>query len=70
MTIKGIPDIIGVINGHFFAWELKREKIGKATRLQRLTLALIARAGGHVRIVDDSNYAEALKELSKLNQIR
>lgn len=68
MVIKGIPDIIGVVNGRFFAWELKREKLGRTTKLQRLTLAMIARAGGHVRIVDDSVLEEAFQDLKALSK--
>lgn len=73
LVLRGIPDIMGVVNGHFFAWELKREKLGRATTLQKVTLHLIRRAGGIGHVVDDSNFESCfrqLEEISRLNQTR
>lgn len=45
IAIRGIPDIIGLINGRFIALELKTDE-GKPTALQSLTLSAIDKAGG------------------------
>ncbi len=47
----GVPDIIGVFMGDFYAFEVKRPKVGHATRLQALVLSRILRAGGVASIV-------------------
>lgn len=41
----GIPDIIGSLNGYFFAIEVKTDK-GKLSKLQQREGILIERAGG------------------------
>ena len=41
----GVPDIVGVYDGRFFAIEVKTAT-GKATKLQELTLRRISDAGG------------------------
>ena len=42
---NGIPDLIGCINGNFFAVEVKTEK-GRPSRLQDYEIKLIKEAGG------------------------
>jgi len=70
-ALRGIPDIIGVCNGRFFAWELKtsmaecRRKTGR-TVLQRYTLDKINEAGGIGRFVCPKNFVESLEELKSL----
>ena len=46
----GLPDILGCVDGYFFAFEVKT-KTGKATELQLHTLQLITNAGGCARVV-------------------
>lgn len=46
---KGIPDIVGCINGKFFAIELKATN-GRPTKLQEYTIDKIEEAGGKVCI--------------------
>ena len=48
--ITGVPDIIGCINGKFFALELKATK-GRASKLQEYNINKIKEAGGSVCIV-------------------
>lgn len=47
---RGIPDICGVIDGHFFGFEIKRPE-GKATPLQEETIRRINAAGGTALVV-------------------
>lgn len=60
----GIPDIIGVYRGRFFAWELKAPG-KKATKLQKYVLARIKAAGGHVAVVWPDTLDEELKRLRR-----
>ena len=46
---KGIPDIVGCINGMFFGLELKRGT-GRPSKLQLYTIDKIKKAGGGVCI--------------------
>lgn len=48
--MKGVPDIIGCIDGKFFALELKRDK-GTPSMLQEYNVDKIKKAGGKVCIV-------------------
>lgn len=71
-AIRGIPDIVGCVCGHFFAWELKRDgsEAGKTTgriALQRYTLLRIHKAQGHGQIVHPANLEDAIQELLKLS---
>lgn len=52
---RGIPDIVGCVNGVFFALELKR-KGGKVAPIQRYTLDEITKAGGIALVVDEDNW--------------
>lgn len=47
---KGIPDIIGCIDGMFFGLEFKRDK-GRPSKLQEYNIDKIIKAGGKVCIV-------------------
>jgi len=51
---SGIPDIIGCLNGLFFAIECKA-KSGTTTALQNRELARINLAGGRAFIINESN---------------
>lgn len=62
VALCGIPDIIGVCNGRFFAWELKAVG-GKPTKLQVYVLEKIRAAGGITRIVYPQSLGPALEEL-------
>ena len=42
---SGVPDIVGVIDGRFFAIEVKADD-GRLTRLQEATIQDIERSGG------------------------
>ena len=62
---NGIPDICGMVDGHFFGFEVKKPG-GKATVLQREAIRQITAAGGTalvVTTVDDVKLAvEAWKD--------
>jgi Holliday junction resolvase len=60
----GIPDIIGVINGQFFALELKVGK-NKATALQTHVLKKITEAGGFAQVVIPENLELTLEQLRR-----
>lgn len=65
LAISGIPDYLGVVNGRFFALELKIET-NKTDTLQGHILKKIARAGGFTAVVKPSNLKQVIKELGEL----
>lgn len=68
LSVRGIPDILGVYRGRFFAWELKknlqetRRRTGRIV-LQRLVLQRIQKAGGIGELVCPENFEEKLQQL-------
>lgn len=68
LSVRGIPDIIGVYRGQFFAWELKknlqetRRRTGRIV-LQRYILGQIRKAGGIAEFVCPENYQDKLQQL-------
>lgn len=52
--ISGVPDIVGCINGCFFAIECKAGT-NKPTKLQLHNIDLIRTAGGHTLVVNEDN---------------
>ena len=67
VSVRGIPDILGVVNGRFVALELKVGK-NKADALQELTLHLLREAGGFARVVTPDNLDETLDLLTRLSE--
>lgn len=65
LALMGIPDIIGVINGRFFALELKSEK-KKPSKLQSYILRRIDLAGGYARAPTPETWAGIFQELVNL----
>lgn len=68
LALRGLPDIIGCVNGRLFAWELKRDRkeANKQTGrivLQRYILSQINKAGGIGRVVHPDNFEQCLQEL-------
>ena len=61
---SGIPDIVGCLNGVFFAIECKANG-GRPTALQLREIDRINVAGGFAIVVDEDNVA-LLESLSKL----
>ena len=55
---RGIPDIVGHINGHFFALELKRSIKTKSgsRKLQEYNIAKIDRTGAYGMVVAPENW--------------
>lgn len=66
-SVGGIPDILGIVNGFPFAWELKRSLKEKPKPLQVYELRRIRKAGGVARIVHPENFSECLDELKALS---
>lgn len=62
---SGIPDIIGVFNGRFFALELK-SNIGKPSELQKRNIRLINESGGYGKILYPKQFGEFKEEFEKL----
>lgn len=55
---NGVPDVIALINGHFFGFEVKRPG-GKPTKLQELAIRQINAAGGTALVVTTVAEVEA-----------
>ena len=71
LSIRGLPDIVGVCNGRFFAWEIKHSKSeAKKTTgriaLQKFILSKIEKFGGIARVVHPDNLEECKEELLNL----
>lgn len=67
-AIRGIPDLVGAWNGHFFAIELKKSlaETRKGTGriiLQRYTIEQIKKAGGFAIISCPETFEEDMKLL-------
>ena len=68
VCIRGTPDIMGHINGYFFALELKKDEKAKADELQKYKLKKASDRGGIALVVYPKIWAKVfnkLKELSK-----
>lgn len=48
---NGLPDVMMVSNGQFFAFEIKRPYVGRLSPLQKKAIANINAAGGHAASV-------------------
>jgi len=58
---QGLPDILAIINGRFFAFEVKRPYgIGKLTGIQTKTIADIKAAGG---VAETVSFSEEVKKI-------
>ncbi len=47
----GLPDILVILGGHYFGFEVKRPLIGEVSKLQEMTMARIRTAGGTAEVV-------------------
>ncbi len=47
----GIPDILCILDGHYFGFEIKRPVLGKMTKLQSVAINKIRAAGGTAEVV-------------------
>lgn len=65
---KGIPDLIGTLNGIFIALEVKRPTGGKPTPVQLHNLQAIANAGGLAFVSNDPDISIALAEYTKTHR--
>ena len=66
-SLRGIPDIIGCVNGMMIAMELKTEK-GKVSPLQEHILSRINSAKGIGILVTPTNWPKVLTALKILGQ--
>lgn len=60
--MQGLPDILAVIEGQFFGFEVKRPYLGRPTEIQRHTVKQIEAAGGHAAFV---SYASEVRDVLK-----
>ncbi len=68
LSLLGIPDIIGCVNGGFCAIELKKDKKAPITKIQIYVLKQIEKAGGYAKVVYPENSKKVLRELEKMSQ--
>jgi len=66
--VAGLPDILGCYHGHFCAFEVKRDAVGKPTRLQLYYLERIKATGGVVALIHTVEQAEA--ELDRIEEVQ
>lgn len=62
---RGVPDVVGCINGRFFAIEVKAGK-NKPTKLQQLEHDAIRAVGGVALVVNEANIDMFIDELREL----
>lgn len=67
VAIRGTPDIIACVNGHFVAIELKTD-IGKIDKLQQYTLGSIKNANGLAYVVSPKNWDDLYVKLVVLSR--
>ena len=66
---QGEPDITCCYKGRYIAFELKRDKNSKTSKLQEYKMKLIRKAGGLAIRVDNLNQVkEVLYEISRIQQ--
>ena len=59
----GMPDILAIIDGHYFGFEIKRPILGEASPIQKKTIEMIRRAGGTAEIISYPEQAiEAIRD--------
>lgn len=72
-AIRGIPDVIGLINGRFVALEFKKntaeanKKTGRVVQ-QKYNIEIIRRNGGYGAIITPENFHEIYEELIKISR--
>jgi len=71
LAIRGIPDIIGLVNGRFVALELKRsiKEANKNTGrivLQKFIIKKVINCGGYATLVYPENWEDIQEELRNL----
>lgn len=66
--IAGIPDILGCYEGRFIAFEVKRDSMGRPTKLQVFQMNQIRRAGGVARLIWTAE--QALELLDRIDERR
>lgn len=59
---RGVPDVVGCMNGRFFAIEVKSGK-NKPTKLQSMEHDFVRAAGGVVLVVNETNLDTFMDEL-------
>ena len=64
----GVPDLVLVMNGHFYGLELKREKGGVVSAHQKSMLAELENAGATVAIAH--GYDAAISQLTEWGLVR
>lgn len=66
ISIRGTPDFLLCIAGHFAALELKKDGKTDASPLQQFTLQRIRHAGGYAKLAHPENWNEIYEELKEL----
>lgn len=69
VSLRGIPDMIGCLNGQFVALELKKDAKAPIGKLQVHILEKIADAGGFSAVVYPENWEEIYGVLRKMSQL-
>jgi hypothetical protein len=65
VSLRGVPDFLGVVNGRFVALELKTET-GRVAPLQEYHIKKLEEAGAYACIVRPSTWDEVYKELQEI----
>lgn len=66
MTKKGIPDVLGCVNGYFIALEIKSNS-GHPSKLQMYHCSEIRKSGGFAYVVYPSGFEKLKKIINDLN---
>lgn len=63
VSIRGVPDFLGCVNGKFVALELKKDSRAPISRLQLHFIKRVNKNGGFARVIYPENMNEVLEEL-------
>lgn len=61
-NMAGIPDVMAIVEGHYFGFEIKRPLLGVLSPIQKKTIEEICRAGGVATVVSYPEEAVAIIE--------
>jgi hypothetical protein len=67
-TIRGTPDLLGLVAGRFIALEIKATDKSPISELQKYKLQRITEAGGYGAVVHPENFIEILQDLEEMSR--
>ena len=70
VALRGIPDLIGCVNGQMVALELKKDDASLCDPLQQFVLRQIIKAGGIGLVVTPNNFDSVYRVLKEMSEAK